>query len=57
MLTQMPSQVQVELFSNFLFKIFLERFKYFFTFKRDEINPWTGKILKHAYYNWTNEDY
>lgn len=57
MLSQMPSEIQVQLFSNFLYRIFLSRFKSFFQFQKQAINNKTGKILKHAYYNWNNDKY
>lgn len=41
LLSQMPSEVQIELYSNFLYRVFLTRFSKFFRFPKTVFNSKT----------------
>lgn len=51
MLQQLPQEVQMRIFTDFLFKDFLIKYKKFFIFQNLQSKN------SHAYYNWQNQDY
>mgnify|MGYP002630702022 CR=1 FL=1 len=51
MLQQLPQEVQVRIFTDFLFMKFLSKYKKFFVF------PNLQSKNRHSYYNWQNQDY
>lgn len=52
LIAQLPSKVQVNIYSDFLFRVFLFKFKKFFMFPMTRFNPKTKREIKHAYFNW-----
>jgi len=59
MIEQLPDHVQREIYSDFLFSVFLKTFSKFFDFPmeaqqdRKENEP----KIEHAFYKWDNEEY
>ena len=51
MLEQLPYEVQVRLFTDFLFQRFLNKYRKYFNF------PNLTSKQKHSYYSWLNFDY
>ena len=49
---ELPTNVQQQLYSEFLFKIFIRNFKKFFEFKKE-----TNSNIKHVYYSWNDVYY
>lgn len=47
----------MNIYSDFLFRVFLFKFKKFFQFPMTRFNPKTKREIKHAYFNWQNQDY
>jgi len=50
-LQQMPEEIQLEIYTNFLFKTFLSRFRYYFKIEN------TFSHRKHAFFNWKDKEY
>jgi hypothetical protein len=59
MIEQLPDHVQREIYSDFLFSIFLQTFKKFFDFPMEvQKDRKEGEAkIEHAFFKWDNEEY
>jgi hypothetical protein len=59
MIEQLPDHVQREIYSDFLFSVFLQTFSKFFDFPMEiQKDRKEGETkIEHAFYKWDNEEY